>query len=283
LAGGMALYETAAKRDEPIPVFAEMGSVNPVVLLPEKLISETSELASSYAGSITLGVGQFCTNPGLLIAIKSEALEQFTSQLGAAISNIAPATMLNEGISKNYHKSKEIVLEQEGVELIGAAPTSDIKNGGNPTVALVSGKDFISRSKLQNEVFGPYSLIVSCENKVELLQVVNKLKGQLTATVMATDSDVEKYASVINQLSNVVGRLIFNGVPTGVEVTHAMQHGGPFPASTDGRFTSVGTGAIKRFVRPLAFQNAPHRFLPDELKDDNQLGIWRTVNGELKK
>lgn len=279
--GGKALYDTAAQRDEPIPVFAEMGSINPVVVLPEKLKKDSQELAKEYATSITLGVGQFCTNPGLLIGLESDELTQFISLLGSEVESIKPAVMLNEGISQSYHKSKESVLKLEGVEVIAETELEDLLNGGNPTIATVRARDFINRSALQNEVFGPYSLVVQCVDRIELDQVIEHLHGQLTATVMGTDKDVDDFTESIQLLSKKAGRLIFNGVPTGVEVCYSMQHGGPFPASTDARFTSVGTEAIKRFVRPLAFQNAPQSFLPDELKDSNPMGIWRKVNGEM--
>ena len=280
-AGGKALYDVAGQREEPIPVFAEMGSINPVLILPNNLDNDFKELAVTYAGSITVGTGQFCTNPGLLIVIESAKTDEFIKTLGDTIAVTSPSTMLNEGIAKNYQSSKEEALAQDGVELIQQSVDSESVNAGCPTVATVSAKDFINKSTLQHEVFGPYSLIVRCTNDQELEEVIAQLKGQLTATVMGSESDVKAYTEHIHQLSNVVGRLIFNGVPTGVEVTHAMHHGGPFPASTDGRFTSVGTDAIKRFVRPIAYQSAPQEFLPDELKDSNPLEIWRKVDGNL--
>jgi len=282
-AGGKALYDISGQRDEPIPVFAEMGSINPVLILPNKLDSDSKELATTYAGSITVGTGQFCTNPGLLITVESNKTDEFVRALGDSIATMSPSTMLNEGIAKNYQKSRETALEQDGVELIQQSDATEAINSGCPTVATVSGKDFINKSTLLHEVFGPYSLVVRCADDQELTQVLTQLNGQLTATVMGSDEDIKTYASHIHRLSNVVGRLIFNGVPTGVEVTYAMQHGGPFPASTDSRFTSVGTDAIKRFVRPIAYQDAPQDFLPDELKDSNPLGIWRKVDGELMR
>lgn len=280
-AGGRALYDAVGQREEPIPVFAEMGSINPVLILPNKLDSEYKELATTYAASITMGTGQFCTNPGLLITVESDKTDEFIKALGRSISNIAPSTMLNEGIAKNFESSKREALAQDGVELIGQVEDNGMVNVGCPTVATVSAKDFVNKSTLRHEVFGPYSLVVRCANDQELDQVIAELKGQLTATVMGFENDIKSYTDQIHQLSDVVGRLIFNGVPTGVEVTYAMHHGGPFPASTDSRFTSVGTDAIKRFVHPIAYQDASQEFLPDELKDNNPLGIWRKVNGTL--
>ncbi len=282
LKGGMALHQIAAQREEPIPVFAEMGSINPVLLLPSKLTSETEALAQSLAGSITLGVGQFCTNPGLMVGLQSDALSQFAKTLGQAIAETQPGTMLNTGISSAYGKNAQTILDQAGVK-----PLSEVQstagNHGSPLVATVSGKEFINNPHLAEEVFGPFSLLVVCESDEELQGVVQQLPGQLTCTVMSDDEDVANYAATIQEASAKCGRLIFNGVPTGVEVCHSMQHGGPYPASTDSRFTSVGTDAIKRFVRPVSFQDAPEAMLPDELKDGNPLGIWRKVDGNLSK
>ncbi|WPO35137.1 aldehyde dehydrogenase (NADP(+)) [Flammeovirgaceae bacterium SG7u.111] len=282
--GGMALYKAAMEREEPIPVFAEMGSINPVVILPNKLASETEALAKTMAGSVTLGVGQFCTNPGLLIALESEALSTFISSLGKEIEQIVPGTMLYQNVANGYQKGKETTLSQKGVKAEGVsstAPTNDL--AGVPTVASVEAADFLANPNLQHEVFGPFSLVVTCKGKEQLEEVVDALKGQLTATIMHAGADLETYGSVVEKAGAKVGRLIFNGVPTGVEVCHAMQHGGPFPASTDSRFTSVGTDAIKRFARPLCFQDCPEDFLPAELKSSNSNSIWRRVNGALTK
>ncbi|MDH5399869.1 MAG: aldehyde dehydrogenase family protein, partial [Cyclobacteriaceae bacterium] len=277
LRGGKALHELATQRETPIPVFAEMGSTNPVVILPGKLQAENDALAASYAGSITLGVGQFCTNPGLVLGIAGEPLEKFISSLGDEIAKIAPATMLNKGINTNYYQQLEKTLAVAGVKIAGSADKSD--NKGSALVASVEGNIFLKNPSLHEEVFGPFSLVVKCADKEELKAVLIALSGQLTTTVMCNDADLNNFAEVIGAMEQVAGRLIFNGVPTGVEVCHSMQHGGPYPATTDGRFTSVGTDAILRFVRPLSFQSAPGAFLPDELKDSNPLGIWRKVNG----
>lgn len=281
--GGMALYKIAAQREEPIPVFAEMGSVNPVILLPGKLKAEAEKTAKVYAGSITLGAGQFCTNPGLLLGIKGDEMTTFLNILAKEIEAIAPATMLNEGIFKSYQSGKGKVLQQQGVTLIGTGKEQEGNHLGTPTVAHVSGQDFLNNPNLHEEVFGPFSLAVTCANKKELLEVMLNVKGQLTATIMAEPEELSEYKDIVNAAAHVAGRVLFNGVPTGVEVCHAMQHGGPFPSSTDSRFTSVGTDAIKRFVRPLAFQGFPEEALPDELKSHNPLGIWRKIDGELTK
>ncbi|MBL6445781.1 aldehyde dehydrogenase (NADP(+)) [Fulvivirga sp. 29W222] len=281
--GGMALYKAAAQREDPIPVFAEMGSVNPVILLPGKLKASAAETAKQYAGSITLGVGQFCTNPGLLLAIEGEELKSFLETLASEIQEVTPATMLNEGIWKSYQSGKVKVLEQIGVTLLGAGAEQEGNHLGSAAVAQVSGEDFLDNPNLHEEVFGPFSLVVKCTDKEQLLKVIRTIKGQLTSTIMAEPGELEDYQDIVRAASDVAGRLLFNGVPTGVEVCHAMQHGGPFPSSTDSRFTSVGTDAIKRFVRPLALQGFPEEMLPDEVKNSNPLGIWRKVNGELTR
>lgn len=276
--GGMALYEIASKREEPIPVFAEMGSINPVFMMPGKLKGDAAGLAKTYAGSITLGAGQFCTNPGLILGIKSDELTQFAETLAREIVEIQPSTMLNQGIAKNYQAKLENALKQGGVKALNEASKAGA-NQGTPLVATVSAADFKSNPALIEEVFGPFSLVVICDNEDELNEVTDLLPGQLTTTFMATEKDISSFEDTITRAAERCGRVIFNGVPTGVEVCHSMQHGGPFPASTDGRFTSVGTDAIKRFVRPVAFQDAPESFLPDELKNSNPLKIWRKVNG----
>ena len=280
---GKALFDTAAQRKEPIPVFAEMGSVNPVLLCDAALKNRSHEIAKQYAGSVTLGTGQFCTNPGLLIGKDSPELDSFIKSLSNNIREIAPSIMLNEGICKNYNRNKNHLLSLSEVKLEGESQELPEGNEGRPAIASVSGAAFIDNPALSEEVFGPFTLVIKCESDEVLATVVENLKGQLTATIMAEKNELSRYESIISNLQNRVGRILFNGVPTGVEVCHAMQHGGPFPATTDSRFTSVGTAAIKRFARPLAFQNWPSALLPDELKDDNPLGIWRTVDGVFTK
>lgn len=278
--GGMALYELANKRDEPIPVFTEMGSVNPVFVLPERLAQDTTELAKSLAASVTLGVGQFCTNPGLLIGLKSDHLDQFSEVLGGEVANQSPSPMLNPGIAQSYYNNCASALEQNGVEALNKLQPAE-EGSGSPVVAKVAARDFIANPKLVHEVFGPFSLIVVCDDVAELLAVADSLPGQLTQTMMATDKDTVDFKELISRSREKCGRLIFNGVPTGVEVSHSMTHGGPFPATSDSRFTSVGTDAIKRFVRPISFQDAPTSILPDELRNSNPLKIWRKINGEI--
>lgn len=279
-AGGKALFDLANKRPEPIPVFAEMSSINPVILLPESLQKDYDQTASMLVGSITLGAGQFCTNPGLIIAIENDGLKNFISALSKKIEAVAPEHMLNEGIAKNYYKKLENALAQKGVaveaEVSAGAPQ------GKPVVASVQADDFLKNPALAEEVFGPFSLIIRCKDIDQFHTVLSHLHGQLTATLIGEEAELAKHQNSINILREKAGRIVINGVPTGVEVCPAMQHGGPFPSSTDSRFTAVGRDSIKRFVRPVCFQNFPNALLPEELKDGNPLGIRRLVNNELQ-
>ncbi len=282
-AGGKALYDLAATRDEPIPVFAEMGSVNPVFLLPSKLESSAAEIAKQYAASLTLGVGQFCTNPGILVVPNHKSLPLFFETLRTQITETTPAPMLHAGIASAYGKSKATLLDQVGVEVLAEAIVASPENHGNATVATVKADQFLANDQLGHEVFGPFGLVVTYDSPEEAVAIAKTLQGQLTTTVLAAPDDISNHQDLIAVLTDKCGRLLLNGYPTGVEVCYAMQHGGPYPASTDSRFTSVGPDAVKRFLRPLSYQNWPDEFLPDELKNANPLGIWRTVNGGLTK
>jgi len=281
--GGKQLFDWANQRKEPIPVFSEMGSINPVFLLPEKLRSSAADIAKMYAGSITLGVGQFCTNPGLIIGIDSDELKTLVHDLGKAIQQTTPGPMLHPGIVKAYKENKGTALLQDDVHLVAESETTIKENEGLPTIATASGQAFLNNPVLHKEVFGPYSLIIRCKDMNEMIEVAKHLEGQLTSTLMATENDIKNNDELVEAVKNICGRFILNGVPTGVEVCLSMHHGGPFPATTDSRFTSVGADGIKRFARPIAFQNWPNDLLPDELKDENPLKIWRTVNNDLKK
>ncbi|GAC1451272.1 MAG: aldehyde dehydrogenase (NADP(+)) [Chitinophagaceae bacterium] len=282
-AGGKQLFEWGNQRTAPIPVFAEMGSINPVFLLPEKLQQSAAETAKMYAGSVTLGVGQFCTNPGIIIGIESEGLQQFITALGKEIQQMMPGKMLHPGIAKAFTEKKAAALAQAGVSTIAESATRAKENEGMPTIASASGKAFLNNPVLHQEVFGPYSIVIRCSNMKEMIEVAKHLEGQLTATLMATDNDITGSHELVEEIKNICGRFILNSVPTGVEVCLSMQHGGPFPATTDARFTSVGADGIKRFARPVAFQNWENHLLPDELKNENPLGIWRTVDNQLTK
>ena len=281
--GGMALYNYAVQRKEPIPVFAEMGSINPVFILPGALKARGEKIADMYAASITQSVGQFCTNPGLMLATKSSELDKFQEQLGMKMKDIAPGTMLHPGIASSFVKNRQKALSQKGVAMVAESKEKPRENQGTSTLAVVNAIDFLNNPVLEEEVFGPYSLLVKASGIDELKQAVLKMPGQLTATVIGEDDELVQYADFIQLLMERVGRLIINGVPTGVEVCPSMHHGGPFPATTDSRFSSVGIDAIKRFVRPVSFQNFPDALLPEELKQANPLGIWRLFNNEWKK
>lgn len=282
-AGGKQLFDWANQRKDPIPVFAEMSSINPVFLMPEKMKKSSEEVAQSYAASITLGVGQFCTNPGLIIGIENDDLNNFISILSGQIEKAIPGDMLNPGIFKNYVEKRAKTLSQKEVQTIAVSSQDAVSNQGAPTVASATAQAFLNNPVLHHEVFGPFSIVIRCKDVAEMTRVAKHIEGQLTATMMATDNDVRSNPELVEAVMNVCGRFILNGVPTGVEVCLSMQHGGPFPATTDSRFTSVGADGIKRFARPMCYQNWSNDLLPDELKNENPLKIWRTVDNELSK
>jgi NADP-dependent aldehyde dehydrogenase len=281
LAGGMALFQLANNRPEPIPVFAEMGSVNPVVLLPQALEQNAEGIAAGFVGSLTLGVGQFCVNPGVALAIQGPALDRFCAAASAALAKVPAGVMLNEGIAAAYQKGTMHLAAQSGVELVGSGEAVGDKAGFCTQAQLfkVTAEAFLANPHLQEEVFGHVSVLVSCVDQAQLLAVVRTLKGQLTGTLQATAAELATQAELISLLRQKVGRLVVNNFPTGVEVCDAMMHGGPFPAATDARFTSVGTASIARFVRPICFQNYPAELLPPELQNANPWSLPRLVNG----
>lgn len=280
--GGNALLGYAAGRATPIPVFAEMSSINPVVFYPDALATQAAQLAQTFAASITLGMGQFCTNPGVLIALKSAELDQFAGLLGDAIAAVVPQKMLHAGICDAYDKSRARMLTHPDVRLVNES-TAPAALEAWPVLARTTAVTFLADQILREEVFGPYSLIVECADSNELIAVLRSLHGQLTTTIIATPDDIAEWKEVIAVQSTLAGRVILNNPPTGVEVCAAMVHGGPFPATTDQRFTSVGTGAIKRWVRPVCFQNFTEDMLPDALKTANPLGIWRQIDNRYSR
>ncbi|MES2439095.1 MAG: aldehyde dehydrogenase (NADP(+)) [Verrucomicrobiota bacterium] len=272
-AGGTALMDIAAKRPQPIPVYAEMSSVNPMVILPGALERGEEALAEAFFGSLTLGVGQFCTNPGLVFLPEGKG-ETFLSKLKSLIEAGAPGMMLNAGISKSFATSKSAVAATPGVGTLALSDTEAAPGQGSPAVFTVSVADFLKTESLQHEMFGPATLIVQGTLE-EIEAAIPKLEGQLTASLHATDAELAASGSLVQALQQRAGRLIFNGYPTGVEVCHSIVHGGPFPATSDGRSTSVGTMAIYRFARPIAWQSFPDAALPAELQEANPLGIKR--------
>ncbi len=280
LKGGRALFDLATGRPEPIPFYGELGSTNPVYLLPDALEQKADTLASEFVGSLNMGCGQFCTNPGLLISCTSEALDQFIKTAVEGIQKSIAAPMLTSGICKAYHENKDHLARQSGITQLGTGMDAT-ENQAQASLFSVSAETFMNNAVFEEEVFGPTALIVICDNSEQMLDVTRHLSGHLTSTLHATEKD-QPLAALINQeISQKVGRVLFNGWPTGVEVAHGMTHGGPYPASTDSRSTSVGSTAIDRWVRPISWQNAPDALLPPTLQNNNPFGIWRKVNGNF--
>ncbi|SHG21290.1 aldehyde dehydrogenase (NADP(+)) [Flagellimonas flava] len=265
LGGGRALFDLAAKRREPIPVFAEMGSVNPVIITPNAISKRSSAISDSYAASITLGAGQFCTSPGLLLTIAGEETDNFVRDLADKTIQVEAQCMLHPNIKNGFEAHGAEVIDQSGVSIV-AAHTGAQVNYADPKIAMVSGSDFLANPQMGQEVFGPFSLVVKAEDEAQLVEIVNNLEGQLTGTIIAEDNDGLNLTTLVDAMEQKVGRIIFNGVPTGVEVCPSMHHGGPYPASTDSRFTAVGADAIKRWVRPVSYQSFPKTLLPNSLK-----------------
>ncbi len=279
--GGKSLYDLAQTRPDPIPVFAEMSSVNPIFVLPEAIKKSSVAIAKAIAGSVTLGAGQFCTNPGLVLLVDGDGTGQFLESLSDEIRKSIPQTMLTPEILKNYVQKVSTSVANQHTTLLSEGTEATQSNQSKPVIAMVSGADFEKNKDLASEVFGPFSLVVRCDSKSQMLRIARSLQGQLTASIFHdADKDLIEFNDLPGILKNKAGRLVFNGVPTGVEVCHAMIHGGPFPATTDSRFTSVGTSAIKRFVRPVAFQDCAQSILPLELQDGNPLEITRLINGK---
>lgn len=279
--GGKALYDYASQRPEPIPVFAEMGSINPVFILPGALKARNENIATQLSSSITQNGGQFCTKPGLMVGVQNEQLDQFTGNLDMKVKKIDPIALLHPGIVSNFKKNRTKALGQKGVTLVAESDTKAGDQQGAATFASVSNMDFINNPVLFEEVFGPYSLLVKASSIEELKAAAIKLPGQLTVTIIGEVDELVENADLVQLLTERAGRVIINGVPTGVEVCPSMHHGGPFPATTDARFTSVGIDAIKRYARPVCFQNFPEALLPRELHLSNPLRIWRMFNGEF--
>lgn len=284
---GTTLMQAAAQRTAPIEVFAEMSSTNPVVILSDLLNTAPEGTAQKLAASVALGVGQFCTNPGLVFMTKDAGLEAFQQAFIGALSSVPPSEMLHEAVLENYHNNLQIVLSQAGVDTLLAS--TDAGSDGlhaSPSLARVTADSFIHNSALKTEVFGPFSLLVVARDQQELIEALRSLDGQLTASLFGTDRDLTDQQGLnplLDILTGIAGRVIFNEVPTGVEVCHAMVHGGPFPATSSSSYSSVGTSAILRWVRPVCYQNFPDNLLPDALKNSNPLGIFRQINGNWTK
>lgn len=282
LRAGRALFDAAASRPEPIPVHAEMGSVNPVFLLPGALSERPETIAEGLKSSVTLGVGQFCTNPGLIIGISDGGFDQFVQRMERLIGNAPPGPMLYPAISRSYEAGVQRLGAIEGTRTIRSSTSAAVhESDARPSMLETSAQMFMRHRELGEEVFGPSTVVVRCSSREEMEAVARHLDGQLTATLHGTPAELAEYASLVSILEHKAGRLIVNGFPTGVEVCASMHHGGPYPATTDSRTTSVGTAAIHRFARPVAYQNFPHSLLPVELQDANPRKIWRMVDGAM--
>jgi 2,5-dioxopentanoate dehydrogenase len=277
----MALMEAASNRPQPIPVYAEMSSTNPVVFLPEALAQREEALAEEFFQSLTLGVGQFCTNPGLVFLPEGHGAK-FLARLRSLVEGSVPGTMLNGTISEAFAKTQEAIARVAGVETVARSGTSPTPSQAAAVVFSVSMRRFLEDDFLQGEMFGPGTLVVRGSVE-EIERCISSLEGQLTGTIHGTEEELVANAGLVEALQRKVGRLICNGFPTGLEVCPSTVHGGPFPSTSDGRSSSVGTMAILRFVRPVAWQNFPEAALPAELQDANPLRIARLVDGKREE
>ncbi|HUR99646.1 MAG TPA: aldehyde dehydrogenase (NADP(+)) [Pyrinomonadaceae bacterium] len=280
--GGRALMDIAAARPEPIPVYTEMSSVNPTFFLPGAIEKRGASLVTGLHASVTGGAGQFCTKPGLVFLPESEAAGGFISDFKFQISNTPPSPLLTNGIQESYNNASA----KREADVAHHFEKEDASPSGfsvNPSVFETSAVEFLNTPDLNEEIFGPTTLLIKSQSKEDLLKIARSLEGQLTASVHGTEQDLEEYADLIRILETKVGRLIFNGFSTGVEVCPSMVHGGPYPATSDSRSTAVGTRAITRFARLVCLQNFPDSALPDELKEGNPLNLWRMVDGEFGK
>jgi len=287
IAGGRALMDLAARRPEPIPFYAEMGSTNPVFLLPGALAARGKDIAGQLHGSFTLGSGQFCTKPGMVFLPGTVASEAFRSEFREKVAHSPRFTMLTAGIRHSYEQEIQRRNARRDVHVVaqGDRPSSksDAAFQADAAVFETDVRALLASPELASEVFGPSTLLVAFSSKEQVLEAARNLSGHLTATIHGTDDDLREFSELVEILKNKVGRIVFNGYPTGVEVCHAMVHGGPYPASTDGRSTSVGTQAILRFARPVCYQDFPDAALPDELKNGNPHGIGRMVDGQFTR
>jgi 2,5-dioxopentanoate dehydrogenase len=279
--GGLALARIAAQRPEPIPVFAEMSSINPVILFPAAARARGAQLGQAYVASVTLGAGQFCTNPGVLLYLDGTDLDAFMKAALAAMRECRAQTMLTPDIYANFSRGAERLSQHPAVQDLVRGPAAEGANRAQGGLFVVDATQFMADETLRQEIFGPSSLMVRAESPEQLSGVVDMLEGQLTATVLFDDEDTELVSALLPHLERKVGRIIGNGWPTGVEVCHAMVHGGPFPATTDGRSTSVGSLAIQRFLRPVCYQNLPDELLPAALRTENPLNLMRRVDGKV--
>lgn len=279
--GGQALIALAAARPQPVPVFAEMSSINPLFLLPAALEIRGAAIAAGLVGSATLGVGQFCTKPGLIFGIAGPAFDAFKVAATDWISAAASATMLNSGIQQAFAHGVGALGKANGVKKLGEGAEATHSTAAQPALFETTALEFIANPKLSEEVFGPAALVIECRNADEMVKLANQFEGQLTATMHLEAEDHALAARLLPVLERKAGRIVVNGFPTGVEVSYAMVHGGPFPSTSDARATSVGAMAIERFLRPVCYQDFPAELLPAELQDEHLSEHARLVDGKL--
>ena len=281
LKGGRALFDAACGRHDPIPVYAEMGSTNPVFILPGALAERGSTIAAGLTQSVTMGVGQFCTNPGLVIGLQSDAYTAFVDQATKHFQKAAPGTMLYGGLRDSYETGVRRLQGISNVRMLAQSQdaTDAARTQVPATLFSTDVKTFLDNPVVSEELFGPATVLIAAKSAEDLEKVAQNVEGHLTATLHGTAEDLAANRKLVSILERKVGRLLFNGFPTGVEVAPAMQHGGPYPATTDSRTTSVGTAAIERFARPICYQNFPESALPAELHESNPRSIFRMVDG----
>lgn len=281
--GGLALVRVANARPEPIPVYAEMSSINPVFLMPAALAARAEAIGKGFAESLTMGAGQFCTNPGMVIAIGNDNVQRFLKAAGEVLATKAAQTMLTPGIHEAYCAGTAKVDGVAGVEKVAQGLPASAPNAAQAALYVTDAARLLSSPALEEEMFGPASLVIRAKDFDEVLKLAEHLEGQLTATLQIDPDDYEQARRLLPVLERKVGRILANGFPTGVEVCHAMVHGGPFPSTSNAMYTSVGASAIDRFLRPVCYQDLPDALRPQALQDANPLGLWRVVDGELKK
>lgn len=277
--GGNALMKTAQARPQPIPVYAEMSSINPVFLMPEALKARGDKLAEGFVGSLNMGAGQFCTNPGLVIAIKGPELDAFVEAAADGVKGSVPQTMLTPGIHDAYEQGVARLSSNDKVRDAARGQAGESPNQCRAGLFVTTAEDFLNEPELQEEVFGATSLIIECADQNDMKRVATQIEGQLTITLQLDDGDLPAARELMSIMERKAGRILANGWPTGVEVCHAMVHGGPYPATSDSRTTSVGSAAIFRFLRPVCYQALPEALLPEPLKDRNPWQVSRLVDG----
>ena len=283
LAGGRALFDLACSRPEPVPFFAEMGSVNPVFFLPKIIEGQGASLAAALVESLTLGVGQFGTAPGLVLLIKDATTDVYLTEIETYLAAKPAGVMLHDGLKRNFLAGLNKLCSVDGVQRRGRP--GPLLDGClvAPVLMQTDAKTVLANPVVAEEVFGPSAMVVVCGSKDEMLTVAERLQGQLTASVYGTSGELQAFRDLLALLERKAGRLLINSFPTGVEVCASMHHGGPYPATTDSRSTAVGTDAMKRFLRPVCYQNFPQELLPEPLRDQNELNLWRLVDGRMSR